>query len=271
MRTVFLKDRPAKKDRFGAHERIAESIATMIDNGEEGKAISLMGTWGSGKSTIIELLKKKFVDNKKIAIFLYDAWEHKKDPIRRSYIEEFHAFLLDNQIIKEDQFKEDINRLKCNVEESETESEPKINRYCKFIIMMLYFVPLGLLLLKAGLENQQQILLFPQLEDISFSIKMSSVYIGMILLLAPFLYTLNCIRKGKDVFNVFTKNFSKQTKSNTIKTFEPTALEFKEIYGKLLHFATYNHTKIIAVIDNLDRVNRKKSWTFGQQCRLFLR
>ncbi|WP_316901202.1 P-loop NTPase fold protein [Pseudodesulfovibrio indicus] len=258
MKTIFLQDRPAKTDSFGVHARIADSIARMIDNGKEGKAISIMGTWGSGKSTIVNLLTDKFSTDKKTVFFIYDAWEHLKDPIRRSYIEEFHDFLVKKNIIEKEQFEDDMIRLTHNSEKSTTRTTPKVNKNSRRLILMLYLVPLGLLLLKSGLDNQQQFIIFPAWENMKITLDLFFFYLGLIMVLAPFVYTLACMCKNIDIFNVFTKTFSRKNMSKTIRTTEPTALEFKDIYGKLLHFATYNHTKIIAVIDNLDRVNREE-------------
>lgn len=257
MKTVFLQDRPAKTDSFGAHERIASSIAMMIENEEEGKAISLMGSWGSGKSTIINLLEEKFAYDKKTAIFTYDAWEHKKDPIRRSYIEEFHDFLLNElKVIDEKKFKYDLNRLRCNIEDKETTSEPRVTTLGKWAIFFLYFVPLGLLLLKAGLESSQHILIFPDINKFSLSFNTTSLNLGFFLLVWPFIFVGLCKLFGRDIFNVFTKQTTTTDKTNTIKTNDPTAIEFKEIYEKILAEAVRKQVKIIAVIDNLDRVNR---------------
>ena len=49
--TKLLDDLPADRDEFGSHQRVANAIAELVRNEEGGKAIALIGPWGSGKST----------------------------------------------------------------------------------------------------------------------------------------------------------------------------------------------------------------------------
>ena len=54
--TRLLPDTPADTDSFGSHERVAHSIAEVVQTESGGKAIGLEGGWGSGKSTIVKLI-----------------------------------------------------------------------------------------------------------------------------------------------------------------------------------------------------------------------
>lgn len=85
----LLVDTPAIKDEFGTHERIAEAIASAIKSEDGGITIGLEGGWGSGKSTVINLVKKKISinENKNATIVLFDAWAHQGDPLRRTFLE----------------------------------------------------------------------------------------------------------------------------------------------------------------------------------------
>lgn len=64
--THLLHDSPIGEDLFthgtdGPHQRTADAIAELILSEEsKGQAIGLEGGWGSGKSNIIEILKKVF-------------------------------------------------------------------------------------------------------------------------------------------------------------------------------------------------------------------
>ena len=59
-KTVILSDLPTTSDDFGSHERIANAIVSLIKNEKGNKAIALTGGWGSGKSTVVEILKSKY-------------------------------------------------------------------------------------------------------------------------------------------------------------------------------------------------------------------
>lgn len=71
--TRLLPDSPADADAFGSHERVADSIAEVVQTESGGKAIGLEGGWGAGKSTIVRLVAQKLSQAKgrahKMAVF----------------------------------------------------------------------------------------------------------------------------------------------------------------------------------------------------------
>jgi len=78
---VFLPDQPLLADkirdmRFG-HPGIADNL----------RAIGLFGKWGSGKTTIINLLRDKLKADK-VAFVKFDIWKHEKDSLRRVFLKE---------------------------------------------------------------------------------------------------------------------------------------------------------------------------------------
>ena len=87
--TRLLPDAPAETDAFGAHERIAQSIADVVHTEDGGRSIGLEGGWGAGKSTIVTLISKILGRTKdpdcRIAVF--DIWAHQGDPLRRTFLE----------------------------------------------------------------------------------------------------------------------------------------------------------------------------------------
>ena len=92
----FVSDNPAEKDEFPtrAHERVAKTLVSIIRGGEGGRAIGLEGTWGSGKSTVIDFALAEFKKENsnsvelKHSVFVFDAWAHQSDPLRRVFLEE---------------------------------------------------------------------------------------------------------------------------------------------------------------------------------------
>ena len=87
----FFSDMPIAADReqdvrFG-HLGIADNLREIILQCPLPFTIGLFGRWGSGKTTIINILKKKLQDNK-IAVVKFDVWKHEKDSLRRAFLEE---------------------------------------------------------------------------------------------------------------------------------------------------------------------------------------
>ncbi|AJZ74895.1 P-loop NTPase fold protein [Pandoraea apista] len=97
----LIEDEPSHRDLLGGgHLRVARAMAKLVRSSKGGKTVQLAGTWGSGKSTVISLLKKEleFVgppkppdssggnDDQDFLVFQYDAWSHAGDPLRRAFV-----------------------------------------------------------------------------------------------------------------------------------------------------------------------------------------
>ncbi|MDD4556438.1 MAG: P-loop NTPase fold protein [Alphaproteobacteria bacterium] len=81
----LLREEAASQDKFSnrTHNRVAEAIFHFMEGNEEaGVTIGLEGEWGSGKSTVLKILKNK-LDSNKYCYFHFDAWAHEGDPLRR--------------------------------------------------------------------------------------------------------------------------------------------------------------------------------------------
>lgn len=65
----------------------ADSLTRIINNTEENKVftIGLFGSWGSGKSSIIETSSKDF-NQSKVKFISYDAWQYANDSFRRMFL-----------------------------------------------------------------------------------------------------------------------------------------------------------------------------------------
>ncbi len=91
--TRLLEDIPADADAFdGPFDRVAQAMVKTIKSGDaNGKMLGLEGCWGGGKSTIVKIARKeleeKQSDDCETRFFIYDAWAHQGDPLRRSFLE----------------------------------------------------------------------------------------------------------------------------------------------------------------------------------------
>ena len=66
----------------------ADNLAKIIRNTESDKVftIGLYGSWGSGKSSIIETTKQSFEEKSKVKFVTYDAWQYSNDSFRRMFL-----------------------------------------------------------------------------------------------------------------------------------------------------------------------------------------
>lgn len=95
----FLTNKPCEVDLFEgkSHDSIAQNIANILEAGDI-KVIGLDGGWGSGKSNMVSIIKKKLNSNpsNKYHFFIYDAWGHQTDFQRRSILENLTGYLVDD-------------------------------------------------------------------------------------------------------------------------------------------------------------------------------
>ena len=98
---IFFSDQPITADKeqdvcFG-HLDIADNLRKIIINCPIPFTIGLFGRWGRGKTTILNILRKKLQDNEeKIAVVYFDAWKYVKDSLRRTFLKQ-----LENQLRNE--------------------------------------------------------------------------------------------------------------------------------------------------------------------------
>lgn len=84
---MYLSDSPIsseEEDRFG-HTEYVDTLSEMIQNAEPPWHIGIFGEWGSGKSSIINLLYNRIRRNPEFEGILcieFDAWAHAEDSIR---------------------------------------------------------------------------------------------------------------------------------------------------------------------------------------------
>lgn len=275
---IFLPDKPVREDFFGCHERIATSIATQIESNQEGKTIGLEGTWGSGKSSVVEMLEAKWEKekNNNIRVFKYDAWEHQGDPLRRAFLEELITCLQEghenseNWIKKcktvDDDFqscqecKENKNecsdhiraKLRLRYEHNVIDTKPHIS--WKGIIFGLLTLAMPICLSLIGIV--------PKRWQIVPSI-LALLPVAYIIIVLAWLKFWKGISHREIIGEFFGKS-RETTKHTTHRSPDPTTIEFQEYYEKILSLALEEKKrKLVIVVDNLDRVGdvtARKVW-----------
>jgi len=88
----FLSDEPlsldVKRDIYFGHQDIANSLYEIIAKDcPKPFTVGLFGQWGTGKTTIINILNNKLHDVE-IPTVLFDVWKYEDDALRRTFLRE---------------------------------------------------------------------------------------------------------------------------------------------------------------------------------------
>lgn len=284
----MLDDHPTSTDRFGAHQRLARAIHSVICRNSGGKTISIEGEWGSGKSSVIKLLEQEVAKVNDITLITYDAWAHSGDPLRRAFLntiidvlsqkmdlskneswlhEPTSDFINKHQILqgkpklpesyKDKNFWRLVkNRLSGKFKESEKSVTPTLTKEGEVLVYLIFLFPLASLfvvnMLKGYLFDAYFFLEWPALVNILF-------WFSVALIIAPFLYIGIIKAKSENenhnlLFLIFNKTTIEET-SSTIEAPEPTTIEFQEVFSSVMDMALEQEARrLVIVIDNLDRL-----------------
>ncbi len=110
----FLSDKPLaadyeQNDRFG-HSGIAENLKQIILICPVPFTIGLFGKWGTGKTSILNILKDKLAAVHKVPVVTFDVWKHKGDALRRTFLKELVKELKEQGLIKKYKLSEQVDK-----------------------------------------------------------------------------------------------------------------------------------------------------------------
>ncbi len=75
----YLADTPHNDDFFNIHSQIAETLKGIIKSEDVSSysfTLGLLGSWGSGKSLTIKLLRDLLKGEKDIIFIEFDVWKY---------------------------------------------------------------------------------------------------------------------------------------------------------------------------------------------------
>lgn len=288
----FIKDAAAEKDLFGSHDNLASSIVSIIRSKQSIRILGLLGAWGSGKSTVLNLVNKKIAEttsaDQETYFFVYDAWLHQSDPPRRSFLETLINFFVAQKLTDDQKWQASLDRLNRRAEEHDIRTTPTLTGAGKIIGATLLLFPIGLQLI--GKDWWDKHISIPVT-----GITISVFSLGVLFIASPALAASIVFLIWRPTFNVFSKLFWEKSNWTThrpphhesnifslfvnkaidrvhnkiIRTPDPTAIEFQETFHALMADVARPNRQFVFVIDNLDRIPEAEAVTMWSTVRGF--
>jgi hypothetical protein len=282
--THLVPDAPADKDAFGAHQRIADAIAQLVET-RGGQCIGLLGTWGSGKSTVVHLLQNQLQQRDSCLVWVFDAWAHEGDSLRRTFLESVIERLTEKGWLEERGWKERLEYLAGRRKVTEQASRPHLSPLAIVLAISLLFVPIGGSMFESRLDagvsfgftaSQDWAALGALL--LAFApLVVLALYVGGLLLVQR--RSTQQVRESlRDALTVFVRQTDTAQRTETLDSGEPTTLEFERTFVDVMSAAlppagkdADTSRRLVVVIDNLDRVNTEQALAVWSTLQTFVR
>lgn len=272
-------DTPATADEFGVHDRIARTIAQVVEQTAGGKTIGLSGTWGAGKSTVVRLLQQIYADRRDTRlIWTFDAWAHEGDPLRRTFLESLIAALAEKDWLVAKDWNDTLGFLSKRRKVTERHSAPRLTTMGVLVAVSVLLVPLGTALFSNQIRS-----------GIVFGWDLSPDWLavaGLLLAIGPLLALVtwslavvlrrNPARKWQDelmnAVTVFVQRTDTDSYTETLDSGDPTSLEFEAVFRGIMAAALGHHPerRLVLVVDNLDRVGPPQALAIWSTLQTFL-
>lgn len=266
---AFRRDEASNDDFFGSHARVARAVASAICEDPGLSVVGLLGPWGSGKSTVVHLTGKELRTTHHM--FTYDAWLHQSDPPRRSFLDQFLAFLIAEQLIVAEDWNERFDLIHKRIEDTNTSTTPHVTKGGNFLLLSLIALPFSTRFLGSDWAKEMLNLYWKDPKSWVFPLALFFTFLPILIAILLYIVSRFSKTKGQEE-SLFGLVVNKQIKSHTsrvTRTPEPTSIEFQELFRDLLNADRVRDVRIVLVIDNLDRVSEAEAMEMWGTIRSF--
>jgi hypothetical protein len=258
-RTVLISDVPSATDKFGTHGRVARAIAELIASDAEGVSVGVEGNWGSGKTTVFNLLRAHFANRCGYAVIPFDAWAHEGDPLRLTFLQAILQSLQARGWVTEarrEHWKDELERIANRRQTEVTKDYPSLSGAGKWFSIALLLVPLSAAFANAALRDDNLTLFTGNVSPrfvLLFGAAISLAGLPLLILLFQW-WTMSEDERKKSSGPwslLFTKGVA-ENRRETQKTANPTSIDFEKTFDDLMKEAL-GETKDVLMKEALKR------------------
>jgi len=258
----LLSNAPLGEDLFEgkSQEFIADAIVEQLEQNANQrnpdlhhKMIGIEGAWGSGKSNLVEIVKKKLTTkNEKTTFhfFTYDVWGHQEDLQRKAILDELVNDLIKNKVIKDNSKKGNSRNWKERVKNITGTFTETTRKQIPSISIGFLLCTLALTISPICINSQKTDGIF--WTNIAPWIPLALFIIALIIFIKS-----NGAGKGLAEFIYSCKG---QNTATTERSFvhekNPSAIDFRNLLRDLSKELIGKH--LIIFFDNIDRLPKEK-------------
>ena len=270
----FIPDKPTGDDVFEGKSQtnLANNICEYIRSNDSASSrgreqmpriIGLEGKWGSGKSNVVEKIKKD-LEGEGYYTLTYDAWGHQEDLQRRSILETLTNALIEDKVLegkvkikmrngesKEAEWKDQLSLLLSNKTTTIIKSQPQLSGSAIWGISLV-----GLFVISTTIMGHMI-----DVTDALLS-RCWIIFIDILpIIIGGLVIIWYCITGNwKNVFTLLTQKEDNKVDEQFTSSEEPSVMEFKNwMHAISSHLGkAKGNKKVIIVFDNMDRLPSEK-------------
>ncbi|WP_270725881.1 P-loop NTPase fold protein [Shimia sp. Alg240-R146] len=268
IRQIIL-DEPSSKDLFhgGGHERTAYSLSKAIVKFDKGdSAIGLDGSWGSGKSSVVEMAARKLAERnssgkKAYHFFTFDIWKSQGSGFRRSFLEHFVTWAKYTFPKKRSELEDVERQIHGKTREIQTNNQPILDWYGIGVLVFLPFLPLYYFWAKKVFDDMSQS------GNMMGFLCSAPFLILLIFMVGTLVLAFVKYRRGegggknadfKAVISRLLLISSRQHQDHKVvqrvREVDPNDYEFHTTLREVLGIVQSDQDRVVVVLDNIDRL-----------------
>lgn len=283
--TNLLSDEPSGADAFGPHKRIANELVRIISaatGSRSPRSVGLLGDWGSGKSSVIRMMKdgleKILGQTARFHLFIYDAWAHEGDELRRAFLDTLVESL--GSDLEDSEKKKVKNRIWKKEETTETRTVPVLRRHGKILLLSLFLSPIFLRFYQSPPAQWSDVAkcVWNYVSFFGIFLPLFTFIILFVARVAPIKLAQRWLLGTDDkdeiaklrVSSVFFQRTEGQIDIKTTTNPSDSIREFNSIFRDICELSIDKGINIVFVVDNIDRLGPEEARLFWATMQSFL-